>query len=90
MTDDAPPTIDAVPDGRRRLFDPQRADYVEVPVYRRERLAPGARLRGPALITEDETTIVLTGSFTAHVNQLGYVVMEKVNREDSKAQRGDT
>jgi N-methylhydantoinase A len=79
--DGALPPSDATPDGRRRLFDPVRADFVEVPVYRRARLAPGARLHGPALITEDETTIVVTGGFTASVNQLGYIVMERIHGE---------
>jgi N-methylhydantoinase A len=77
--DEASPRSDAAPDGRRQLFEPARAGFVEVPVYRRAHLVPGARLRGPALITEDETTIVVTGGFTASVNRLGYVVMERIS-----------
>ena len=73
----APPaTRVAKPAGTRALFDRAREASVEVPVYRRADLAPGDRLAGPALITEDETTIVVTGSFAATVNPLGYVVLE--------------
>ena len=75
-----PPASRPTPDGSRALFDPARGAFVEVPVYRRDRLAPGARLGGPALIVEDETTIVVTERFDAHVNRLGYVVLERLEK----------
>ena len=74
-----PPARRATPSGTRRLFDGAREADIEVPVYRRADLAPGDRLRGPALITEDETTIVVSARFEAIVNPLGYLVLEAVN-----------
>jgi hypothetical protein len=32
------------------------------------------------LIVEDETTIVVTGRFDAHVNRIGYVVLERTEQ----------
>lgn len=63
--------------GRRRMFDPATGDYGEAAVYDRSALKPGARVRGPAVIVEDETTTVVTASFDAHINALGYIVMEQ-------------
>jgi N-methylhydantoinase A len=44
--------------GSRRLFDPALADFVTADVVLREAIADGARVEGPAVITEDETTII--------------------------------
>ena len=61
----------------RDMFDPGTETMVTVPVYRRERLEPGAELAGPAAITEDETTTVVQSGFTARINALGYIVMHR-------------
>jgi N-methylhydantoinase A len=67
----------ARPAGRRRLFDPASGDYADVAVYHRSELTPGARLSGPAVIVEDETTTIVAAGFDAEVNALGYIVMEQ-------------
>jgi N-methylhydantoinase A len=63
--------------GRRRLFDPETGDSMDVPVYWRPDLAPGARLAGPAVIAEDETTTFVTPSFDASINARGCIVLER-------------
>ena len=57
------------------MFDPEAGDFIDVPVYGRADLAPGARIHGPALIVEDQTTTVVASGFDAHVNGFGYIVM---------------
>ncbi|MGH1482244.1 MAG: hydantoinase/oxoprolinase family protein [Geminicoccales bacterium] len=47
---------------RRALFDPGVGEVTDAAVARREDLTPGARIEGPAVVTEDETTIVLPSS----------------------------
>ena len=59
------------------LFDAASAAHQTVPVYRRDGLVPGARIAGPALIVEDQTTTVVTGAFDAAINELGYIVMSR-------------
>jgi hypothetical protein len=39
----------------RLVFDPDGADFVEVAIYDRASLMPGAVILGPAVIVEDET-----------------------------------
>jgi N-methylhydantoinase A len=65
--------------GKRRIFEPKFANWRDAAVYERAAMKPGARVQGPALIVEDQTTIVVTADFDAWVNSLGYVVLDKRN-----------
>jgi N-methylhydantoinase A len=59
------------------VFDPAAATYLEVPVYRRDELAPGCRVRGPALIAEEQTTTVVAAGFAARIDGLGTIVLTR-------------
>jgi N-methylhydantoinase A/oxoprolinase/acetone carboxylase beta subunit len=48
-----------------------------VPVYERTALVAGARVTGPALIVEDQTTVLVTANFDAAVNSAGHIVLDK-------------
>jgi len=61
------------PARRRAVFDPDSADFVEVAIYERAALMPGAVIPGPAVIVEDETSTVVSGHFDAHIDALGYI-----------------
>ena len=65
------------PRGRREVFDSATEKTMEAPVYARADLEPGCRIAGPALIVEDQTTTVVSSSFEAGVNSLGYIVLTK-------------
>jgi N-methylhydantoinase A len=67
----------AVPMGKRAFFDGREGSHVDVPLYRREKLAPGAKLPGPAVIAEDDTSTFVSSSFVAHVDAAGCIVMER-------------
>ncbi|HEX2117402.1 MAG TPA: hydantoinase/oxoprolinase family protein [Alphaproteobacteria bacterium] len=67
----------AVPTGKRAFFDGREGSHVDVPLYRREKLAPGAKLPGPAVIAEDDTSTFVSSSFVAHVDAAGCIVMER-------------
>ena len=47
--------------GRRAVYLPAERRFAEVPVYDRYALAPGLRLRGPAIVEERESTVVVNG-----------------------------
>ena len=80
-TIDPPPHEARPPCGERELFNTRRADYDTVAVYPREQLEPGMRIAGPALIPEAQTTTVVANGFDAWVDGLGYLVMEKGDRD---------
>jgi N-methylhydantoinase A len=65
------------PRGSREVFDSATEKTVEAPVYARAEMAPGCRVAGPALIVEDQTTTVVSSSFEAGVNSLGYIVLTR-------------
>ncbi len=62
---------------RRRVFDPDSGEFIDTPVYRRSDLAPGARIAGPAVISEDETSTVVSPDFDARIDRFGYIEMTR-------------
>lgn len=46
----------------RKMFDPALSNFVQAKVLHRADMVPGAQVQGPAVITEDETTIILPSS----------------------------
>ncbi|HEX2151316.1 MAG TPA: hydantoinase/oxoprolinase family protein [Stellaceae bacterium] len=67
------------PARRRAVFDPDGADFVEVAIYERGALAPGAVIPGPAVIVEDETSTVVSRRFDARIDAWGYIELTRKN-----------
>jgi N-methylhydantoinase A len=65
------------PRGRRALFDPQAGEFQAVPIYWRGDLAPGAKIAGPAVIAEDDTSTVVSPLFEAQVDKFGYIALTR-------------
>ncbi len=68
---------DAEPSGKTRMFDPSAEAMIEVPAYRREDLRAGVRIAGPALITEAQTSTVVTSRFDAAINRFGHIELTR-------------
>jgi N-methylhydantoinase A len=58
---------------RRRIFDPASGEAIDVPIFWRAELKPGARIPGPAVIAEDETSTVVSRLFDARIDGFGYI-----------------
>ena len=67
----------ASPTGRRQVFDAEQDAFVDVPVYWRFDFPPGARIPGPAVIEENETSTFVSARFDAVLNSGGYIIMER-------------
>ena len=65
------------PKSHRRVFDPETGEFLEVPIYWRPDLKPGARIKGPAVIAEDETSTVLSPIFDAEIDGFGYIALTR-------------
>ena len=61
--------------GEREIF--LRGGWLEAPVYSRERLGVGAKLKGPAVVEARDTTILVPPGFEARVDEAGNLVMER-------------
>jgi N-methylhydantoinase A len=64
---------DPKPRTQRAVLDPDTGEFVDVPIYWRADLAPGARIAGPAVIAEDETSTVVSARFDARIDRFGYI-----------------
>lgn len=62
--------------GKRKAWVGARARFEDLPVYDRYRLAIGVAVRGPAIIEEDSTTLILPPKSRAKVERSGNVVVE--------------
>jgi N-methylhydantoinase A/oxoprolinase/acetone carboxylase beta subunit len=62
--------------GRRQAYFPEKAGYVETPVYDRYRLTSGVTLYGPAIVEERESTTVLPPGATGTVDDYGTLLVE--------------
>jgi len=76
------PAKPSAPSGREsqgtdRMVFWGNAGRVRTVVYRRDLLPAGARFRGPAIIEEPTTTIVIPSSFTAVVHETGNLILER-------------
>jgi N-methylhydantoinase A len=60
-----------------RIFDGRAGKPIDVSRYRRDNLPVGARLSGPAIIAEEETSTFVTENFDAWIDGLGSIVMER-------------
>ncbi|HVL58607.1 MAG TPA: hypothetical protein VM491_19060, partial [Burkholderiaceae bacterium] len=71
----APPA----PADERALFDARTGQRQRVPLYWRFDLQPGATVEGPAIVAEEETSTLVPAGFAAHVNAVGYIVVERIS-----------
>ncbi len=63
----------------RDFFDPESGSYILVPVYRRSGISPGFKIKGPAVISERDTTTIVPKSFEASVDSKGNLFLEKTD-----------
>ena len=62
----------------RRAFQPEQGVFAEIPVYDGQRLRAGNEIAGPALVEREDTTVFVSCSFTALVDELGSLTMRSV------------
>jgi N-methylhydantoinase A len=69
------PEKDAAPGpvSRRRVWFAGK--WLDTPIYRRERLAPGARIAGPAIVEQMDATTVIEPGDRARVDSLGNLLI---------------
>ena len=65
----------ASPTGQRPAYFPEMGDYVQTAVYDRSRLASGARFRGPAIVEEEGSTLIVGPGAEVEVSVTGNLVV---------------
>ena len=61
--------------GTRRAFFPHVRNFVETTVYDRARLSPGDEVRGPAVVEEEGSTLVIGPGGVARVAASGNLIV---------------
>jgi len=64
--------------GNRPLYFAEQGGVRSTPVYDRGGLQPGMRLRGPAVVEERITTVIVHPGWTMEVDNYGNIVMEVI------------
>jgi N-methylhydantoinase A len=83
----APPvqrTAAPTPLGHREVFDTGAGAFIDYAVYERSDFHPGARVFGPALVIEDETTTVATRAFSVTMDARSHLILER-NEDERRA-----
>ncbi|MBC6438826.1 MAG: hydantoinase/oxoprolinase family protein [Rhodospirillales bacterium] len=75
--DSESPDHAAEPCRYRTMVDPRAGVAREAPVFTRGTMAAGAQFEGPCVVTEGQTTTVVTGGFTGRIDGLGHIVLER-------------
>jgi len=68
-------TGDAQVSGSRRIFESAKGEFVEASVVSRAALRPGDRVLGPAIVTERETTTIITAGRQAVMQSDGCLLI---------------
>lgn len=63
----------------RKVFDPVNGAFLSTAIFERSTLKPGARVLGPAIIVESETSTVVTSSFDAVLQGDGTILLVRKN-----------
>jgi N-methylhydantoinase A len=66
----------AASDNKSSVFDPVSGKLEKIPSYQRGELAPGARLIGPALVVEPQTTTLVPRGWRCRVTGAGHLLLE--------------
>ena len=71
------PDAEGARKGERQAWFEESGGFIQVPVYDRDRLSPGHRLGGPAIVEERITTVVVHPGWSLAVDEFENLVMER-------------
>ncbi|WP_119071200.1 hydantoinase/oxoprolinase family protein [Rubrobacter indicoceani] len=69
------PDAKEAPDRTERVYF--GGEWLDTPVYSREKLRPGAEIAGPAIVVQDDTTSVIEPGYSGEVDRFGNILIEE-------------
>jgi len=60
----------------RPTWQPDAGGFVDTPIYDRQQLPAGAAIKGPAIIEDPESTLVVPGGMLATVTERGHILID--------------
>jgi N-methylhydantoinase A len=61
--------------GKRNAYLPDSGEYIDVPIYDRYALSKGDEIKGPAIVEERESTLVMNGPGMARIDEFGNIIV---------------
>ena len=71
-------SLDEAIKGRRRAYSPIAKDFISYTVYDRYELFPTAKFRGPAIIEEKESTVIVGEDASVSVDEYGFLWIDLI------------
>jgi N-methylhydantoinase A/oxoprolinase/acetone carboxylase beta subunit len=66
-------SLDQAIKGKRKAYSPMTKDFIPYTVYDRYRLFPNAKFKGPAIIEEKESTVIVGEDASVSVDDFGFL-----------------
>jgi len=66
------------PIGTRKIFVLDSSEWTDAGVYRRDALAAGDRISGPAVVDQLDSTVVILPGFSAEVDPFGTMILTRM------------
>jgi N-methylhydantoinase A/oxoprolinase/acetone carboxylase beta subunit len=66
-------SLDKAIKGKRKAYSPMSKDFIPYTVYDRYKLFPNAKFRGPAIIEEKESTVIVGEDASVSVDDFGFL-----------------
>ncbi len=63
---------------KRLVYFEYENDFIETPVFIREKLAAGINIEGPAIIEQYDTTTVIYSGWRAFIDDYGNIILQKI------------
>ncbi|MFC7050015.1 hydantoinase/oxoprolinase family protein [Emcibacter nanhaiensis] len=70
--------VEAAVKSKRQLYSGQSGDYVDCPIYDRDRLGRDAVIAGPGLVESEKTTILVPEGWKMTVDKFNNAILEEV------------
>jgi N-methylhydantoinase A len=66
-------SLDRAIKGKRKAYSPVAGDFIPYTVYDRYKLFPGVKFKGPAIIEERESTVIVGEGASVSVDAFGFL-----------------
>jgi N-methylhydantoinase A len=81
-------SLDRAIKGKRKAYSPMAGDFIPYTVYDRYGLFPGVKFKGPAIIEEKESTVIVGEDASVSVDDFGFLWVDiSKTPEPSSSQR---
>jgi hypothetical protein len=79
--------LDKAIKGKRKAYSPMTKDFIPYTVYDRYKLFPSAKFKGPAIIEEKESTVIVGEDTSVSVDDFGFLWIDILTAPESASMK---